>query len=290
MDEKRSGNPVDASGDAVFLRRRPIGVFDSGVGGLTVAREIMKLLPTETVIYLGDTANLPYGDKSEEIVRGYSAANTEFLLSFGVKVLVVACNTASSVALPFLKERFDIPIIGVIEPAAKGAMYATRNRKVGVIGTNRTIQSGIYERTLERLLPDIEVRSRACPLFVPLIEEDFIDHEATRLVAKEYLGEFLESGIDTLILGCTHYPLIMPTLTELLPDVKLVDSGYSTAQDLENVLNTQRLLNDGGESPAHRFFATDITEKLEALASRILEKPVKFEKVCLKDAGKKRNC
>lgn len=264
------------------LRNRPIGVFDSGVGGLTVAREIMKLLPGETVIYLGDTANLPYGDKSEEIVRGYSVANTEFLLRFGIKVLVVACNTASSVALEHLKQHFEIPIIGVIEPAARGAVYATRNHKVGVIGTNRTIKSGLYQRTLQRLLPALEVRSKSCPLFVPLIEENFIDHEATRLVAQEYLAEFKETGVDTLILGCTHYPLLMPILQNLLPEVKLVDSAFSTAQDLENVLNTHRILNDSPDEPRHRFFATDTSEKLDALATRILEKAVRFEEVSLK--------
>lgn len=269
------------------MNKRPIGVFDSGVGGLTVVREIQKLLPDEDIVYLGDTANLPYGDKSEDIVRTYSIANTEFLLRFNIKVLVVACNTASSVALGYLKSHYRIPIIGVIEPAAKGATYATRNHKVGVIGTNRTIKSNVYAETLNRLDSTLQISSRPCPLFVPLIEENFIDHDATRLIAREYLKEFQECGVDTLILGCTHYPLIMPALAEILPGVKLVDSASSTAKDLEQILSTSGMQNPGGKAPAHQYFATDITDKLHILANRILREggegpEVRFKEVSLK--------
>jgi glutamate racemase len=265
------------------MNKKPIGIFDSGVGGLTVAREIMRLLPDESIIYLGDTANLPYGEKSAEIITGYSVANTEFLLEFGIKVLVVACNTASSVALDFLKRSYDIPIIGVIEPAVKGAIYSTRNRKIGVIGTNRTIKSDVYARVICSMDSGMEVFSRACPLFVPLIEDNFIEHEATKLIASEYLREFIENGIDSLILGCTHYPLISEIIAGILPSVKLIDSASSTARDLQSVLETNRMLNESGRKPEkHRFFATDITDKLDTLAKRILGFDMSFGEVCLK--------
>lgn len=265
------------------MDKRPIGVFDSGVGGLTVVREIANLLPEETVIYLGDTANLPYGDKSPEIVRGYSEANARFLMGFDVKVIVVACNTASSVALDALKANYEAPIIGVIDPAAKGALYATRNRSVGVIGTNGTVKSDVYRKTLESMDRDVRVFSKACPLFVPLIEEGFIDHPATGLIAEEYLAEFRDKGADTLILGCTHYPLIRDVIAKVLPDVKLVDSATSTAKDLQSVLDGNRMLNTAGAGiTSYKFYATDITEKLNMLAERILGVPVQFEEVSLK--------
>ncbi len=259
---------------------RPIGVFDSGVGGLTVAREIMELLPQENIVYLGDTANLPYGDKSAEIVTEYAFANTRFLLKHDIKVMVVACNTASSVALDALKQAFSIPIIGVIEPAAKGALYATRNHQVGVIGTNRTIRSGVYTQTLKELQEQVEVFSQPCPLFVPLIEDDFVDHEATRLIAAEYLGPLGTKGIDTLILGCTHYPLIKDTLAQILPGVKLVDSASSTARDLLSILDTGHMKSDAAQG-THKFFVTDVTDKLHSLGKRILGMDVDFQEVSL---------
>lgn len=265
------------------MDRRPIGIFDSGLGGLTVAREIMTLLPEETIVFLGDTANLPYGDKSEEIIRKYSAANAQYLLDFDIKVLVVACNTASAVALDYLKERFAIPIIGVIDPAAKGALYATRNRKIGVIGTNRTIKSDKYASFIHSLESDAQVFSKACPLFVPLIEENFIENEATRLIATEYLKGFLQDGIDTLVLGCTHYPLIKPVIAGILPEVKLVDSASSTAKDLLSVLESHqmRMTNEKPKDAKNRFFVTDMTEKFPSLANRILQEEVQFEEVKL---------
>ncbi len=260
--------------------KRPIGIFDSGVGGLTVAREIMTLLPGEEIIYLGDTANLPYGDKSAEIVTEYAFANTRFLLKHDIKVMVVACNTASSVALDALKAEFRIPIIGVIEPAAKGAIYATRNQHIGVIGTNRTIRSGVYTQTLHDLNKEVQVYSRACPLFVPLIEDDFIGHEATRLIALEYLAELGQHQIDSLILGCTHYPLLKDMLSEILPGVKMVDSASSTAQDLQSILDTGHLKSDKKDI-RHQFFVTDVTDKLHSLGKRILDFDVTFTEVNL---------
>lgn len=262
--------------------KKPIGIFDSGVGGLTVAKEIMKLLPEEDFVYLGDTANLPYGDKSEEIVRQYSVDNTDFLLKYDIKVLVVACNTASSVALGHLKQKYSLPIIGVIEPAAKGAVYATRNSGIGVIGTNRTIRSNMYADTIRKMDPKIHVLQKACPLFVPLIEENFIDHQATKLIAEEYLSEFRGNGTDTLILGCTHYPLIMDVISEILPGVRLIDSASSVAMDLQAILDTHGMRNVGNQTPQHRLYATDITDKLNLLANRILGKETEFREIRLK--------
>lgn len=262
------------------MNNAAIGIFDSGVGGLTVAKAVMEALPHESVVYFGDTANLPYGDKSEEIIREYSVKNTEFLLSHGVKVVVVACNTASAVALPMLKEKYNIPILGVVRPAAKAAVYATRNQKIGVIGTNRTIKSGVYSEVLSTLI-EAEISSKACPLFVPLIEEDFLGHEATKLIVAEYMKDFQDSGVDTLILGCTHYPLLKPVLQEIMPSVKLVDSALSTANDLKSILYTDKQLAEETHEPVHRFFASDITEKLHGLAARILEREIQFEEVNL---------
>jgi glutamate racemase len=268
------------------MNKKPIGIFDSGVGGLTVVREIIKLLPDESIIYLGDTANLPYGEKSEDIIRQYAIDNTRFLLKFGIKILVVACNTASSVALDLLKNKFNIPIIGVIEPAVRGAIEVTHNRKIGVIGTNRTIKSGIYAATLKGMDNSLSIFSKPCPLLVPLIEENFIDHEATRLITLEYLKELEERGIDTMILGCTHYPLIYPIISNLLPEVRLIDSALSTAHALKSTLESMGLECPEGSTAGYRFFATDISEKLNILAKSILknilpEKENIFEKIAL---------
>lgn len=264
------------------MNKKPIGVFDSGVGGLTVVKEIMKLLPEENIVYLGDTANLPYGDKSEEIVKQYSVDNTDFLLKYDIKVLVVACNTASSVALSHLKQKYTLPIIGVIEPAAKGAANATRNSGIGVIGTNRTIKSNVYADTIRQLDKKIRVFQKPCPLFVPLIEENFIGHPATKLIAEEYLKEFADKGIDTMILGCTHYPLIMNVISLILPEVKMIDSASSVAKDLQIILEKNAMRNQGNRDPELRLFATDITDKLNLLANRILDRKAEFSEIRLK--------
>ena len=262
--------------------KRPIGIFDSGVGGLTVAKAVMNLLPEEEIVYLGDTANLPYGEKSAEKVTEYAFANTHFLLKYDIKVLVVACNTASSVALESLQAHFDIPILGVIEPAARAALKMTRNKRLSVIGTNRTIKSDVYAKVLRRLNAEVEVFSKACPLFVPLIEENFIDHEATKLIAREYLEEFSQKDVDTLILGCTHYPLIRDVIAGILPRVNLVDSANATARNLRSILDNEGLRSLSG-SGNHLFFATDLTAKLHALAKRILGNDVRFNEVKLSE-------
>ncbi|URA09185.1 glutamate racemase [Thermospira aquatica] len=250
------------------MRYKPIGVFDSGVGGLTVVKALMELLPSESFVYLGDTANLPYGEKSAEMVRQYAFHNAQFLQEFDIKVMVVACNTASSVALEELQENFDFPVLGVIEPAAREAVRVSRSQQIGVIGTKRTIRSEMYTHKIHELSPQARVIGKACPLFVPLIEEGFLHHEATMLVAKEYLSP-LANDIDTLILGCTHYPLIRDTIQSVLPHVTIVDSATSTARELRQLLLERDWLSDQ-LSPKRQFFATDITEHLHGLARMIL--------------------
>jgi len=263
------------------LKYRPIGLFDSGVGGLTVVKAIREVLPSESIVYLGDTANLPYGEKSAEMVRQYALHNARFLQDFDIKVMVVACNTASSVALSELQETFDFPIIGVIEPAAREAVRLTQTKNIGVIGTKRTIRSEMYTHKIHELNNSCIVKGKACPLFVPLIEEGFLHHKATHLIAEEYLTPF-KNTIDTLILGCTHYPLIRDTIQSILPDVTIVDSAYSTARELRRLLLERDWLSDELQ-PSHRFYATDITEHLHSLAHLILpEMPdLSFEEVRL---------
>lgn len=254
----------------------PIGVFDSGIGGLTVAREIMRRLPHESVIYFGDTARVPYGPKSPETVRRYSREIASFLEHHGVKAIVVACNTATAHALPMLRERLAIPVIGVVEPGARAAVEATTTRHVAVIGTSGTIQSGAYERAIHALDARMVVTALACPLFAPFVEEGWTNHEATRLVAKEYLAPLLEkasmgSEIDTLVLGCTHYPLLKPLLSNLLGSgVRLIDSAAETALELARVLTERQLTAETGGRPSHRFFASDDPTQFLSLGRRFL--------------------
>lgn len=263
------------------MKDKPIGFFDSGVGGLTVVKAVMEILPSESFVYLGDTANLPYGEKSAEMVRNYAFHNARFLQEFDIKVMVVACNTASSVALTDLQEAFDFPIIGVIEPAAREAVQISTSGQIGVIGTKRTIRTQMYARKIHEFASHTTVLGQACPLFVPLIEEGFLHHEATKLIAKEYL-EPLTTKIDTLILGCTHYPLIEDVIRAILPEVKVVDSAYSTARELRQLLLERNWLSENLR-PYHHFYATDITEHLHTLARMILPDvaDLTFEEVCL---------
>jgi glutamate racemase len=238
---------------------RPIGVFDSGIGGLTTVRELFARLPRESVVYFGDTARLPYGNKSRETVTRFSLEIASFLVRQQVKCVVVACNTASSHALDALRERFDVPVIGVIEPAAKAAVAASPRGRIGVVGTLATVGSNAYLDALARLSPRATVQQRACPLFVPLVEEGWLDHRVTRMVADEYLAELQAADLDSLILGCTHYPLLAPLLREVMgPRVRLVDSGAEAA------LATQVLLVANGklaptnvEAARHHFFLSD---------------------------------
>ena len=248
----------------------PIGVFDSGIGGLTVARSVIQQLPHESLIYFGDTARVPYGPKSPDTVQRYSREIATFLQGEGVKAIVVACNTATAHALATLRAEFEMPIIGVVEPGARAAVAASRTRRIGVIGTVGTIKSGAYERAIRALSPDVSILARACPLFVPLVEEGWIDHEATRLVACEYLAPFVDAEIDTLVLGCTHYPLLAPLLGELLgPDVRLIDSAAETAAEAARTLGTERMLA-GGDEPTYRFVASDDPLMFLQLGQRFL--------------------
>ena len=253
---------------------RPIGIFDSGIGGLTVVRALRKLLPDEDLIYLGDTGRYPYGTKSADVVRRYSFENTEFLVAKGIKILVVACNTSTAVALDALQERYPIPVVGVVEPGAQAAAQATRNRKVGVVATEGTIRSGEYTRALRRLRPDLEIYTRACPLFVPLAEEGWVDNEVAQLAARLYLGSLAQSGIDTLILGCTHYPLLRSVIRATIGrGVRLIDSGVVTAAAVQAVLTQQALLR-AGRGGAGSFFVTDAPERFMKVGARFLGGPV----------------
>lgn len=254
-----------------MTRGAPIGVFDSGIGGLTVVGELMRQLPQEAIVYVGDTARVPYGPKSPETVRRYSREIAAFLLGEGVKLVVVACNTATAHALPALREELPVPVVGVVEPGSRAAVAASPRGHIGVIGTLGTIRSCAYERAIRALAPRAHVTARACPLFVPLVEEGWTDHAAARLIAHEYLDPMLAEGIDTLVLGCTHYPLLKPLFAELLgPSVRLIDSAEQTAAEVGAVLHAHGLAADAGAAPAHRFYATDDSAQMLRLGQRFL--------------------
>lgn len=251
----------------------PIGVFDSGVGGLTVAREIMRNLPGEDIVYFGDTARVPYGSKSKATILRYSRQIVRFLLTKQVKAIVIACNTASAYALEDIRKELEIPIIGVIQPGAKVACETTANGRIGVIGTKATINSGIYTSFMRRQKPDVQVVGKPCPLFVPLVEEGWIKDPITVEVAKRYLEELLQYDIDTLILGCTHYPLLRSTIREIVGEkVTLVNPAYETAIELRELLKREGLSNpaEGKEHPNHCFYVSDAAEDFRNFANSIL--------------------
>ena len=260
-------------------RTAPVGVFDSGVGGLTVAREIMRQLPRENMVYFGDTARVPYGSKSRNNIIRYSRQIIRFLQTKEVKAIVIACNTASALALDTGKEETDIPIIGVIEPGARAAVQATENGMIGVAGTEATIQSETYTNVIRKMRPDAAVIGKPCPLFVPLVEEGWLKDSVTIEVAKRYLASFQESDIDTLILGCTHYPLLRSTIRDIMGEgVNLVNPAYETAQGLKRLLWQHHLANDGkGQAPAvrYQFYVSDAAEKFRSFASSILPCEIK---------------
>ncbi len=253
----------------------PIGVFDSGVGGLTVAREIMRQMPNEKIIYFGDTARVPYGNKSKDTVTRFSKQIVRFLNTFDVKTIVVACNTASAYALEELEAETDIPMIGVVKPGAKAACEVTKNGKIGVIATEATISSRIYNQYITQLNKDVTIYGKACPLFVPLIEEGLWEDPVTDEIAKRYLTELIDLDIDTLILGCTHYPLIRSTLGRIIgKDVNLVNPAYETAVELKELLQEKGLLNDRhpalGENQ-YQFYVSDTAEKFKVFANSIIK-------------------
>ncbi len=253
----------------------PIGVFDSGMGGLTVVREMMSQLPNESIIYFGDTARVPYGPKSPDTVLRYSREITAFLKGEGVKALVVACNTATAHALPALRREFDMPIVGVIEPGARAAAAATKTKRVGVIGTAGTIKSKAYEKEIRKILPDVEVTAQACALFVPLVEEGWLDSEVTRAVARNYLAPIVSAEVDTLVLGCTHYPLMKTVIGNVVGrEVRLIDSAHETARQAGEILRAHGLENGTPNGARYRFIASDAPDTFLGLGERFLGSPI----------------
>ena len=258
----------------IDLRNAPVGIFDSGVGGLTVAREGMRNIPQERIVYFGDTARVPYGNKSKETIIRYSRQIIRFLMTQGVKAIVVACNTASAFALEEIKKEIEIPILGVVQPGAKVACAATKNKKIGVIGTEGTVRSQIYTKFVQQWDPEIQVIGKACPLFVPLVEEGWLKDPVTDEVAQRYLSELKEKEIDTLVLGCTHYPLLRSTVRKVMgDDVTLVNPAYETALELKELLCANHLDNrgEGGQDrEKYQFFVSDAADKFKQFANSIL--------------------
>jgi glutamate racemase len=248
----------------------PVGVFDSGVGGLTVAREIFRLLPGEDVVYFGDQGRTPYGGRSKEIIIQFTRQDVAFLNEHNVKHIVCACNSASSTALDEVSKDSPVPMTGVIEPGAAAAVRRTTNGRVGIIGTNATIGSDAYAKLIQAQDAAVKVFSMACPLFVPLAEEGYIDKEATRLIAREYLQSMLDVEVDTLVLGCTHYPLIKNIIAEVMGDkVTLIDSGEETAKVVKDKLTEAKLLSSK-KTGTHKFFVSDVPERFSKVASRFM--------------------
>ncbi len=264
-------------------RKRPIGIFDSGIGGLTVLKEIFDKLPSESTIYLGDTARVPYGSRSPETVTRYSFENTRFLSSKDVKILVIACNTASSVSLDAVRKSFTVPVVGVIEPGAKAAVAASRKKKIGVIGTEATVRSSSYTRAIQAIDASIDVFAIPCPLFVPLVEEGWTDGQITEMIADRYLAGMKEKDIDTLVLGCTHYPLLKNVFSKVMGDsVTLIDSAIETAYEISRILDAQGLLNLPGPPVRHEFYVTDSPQKFLSVGERFLGRTIEnIEKIQL---------
>lgn len=263
-------------------KNSPIGVFDSGLGGLTVVKQIKKLLPYENIIYFGDTARLPYGSKSDETVRKYSLEIARFLERKGVKLIVIACNTSSSIALDLVSQKIGVPVIGVVKPACKKAVSVTKTGNIGVIGTRATMNSGAYRKTINSINGEIRVIQKECPLFVPLIEEGMVDGEIVEMVAEYYLKP-LRGRIDTLILGCTHYPIIKHVIARYVDgDVKIIDSSVEVAQEVRKLLLREKILSDGYAAGEDAFYVTDFPQRFEEMAKLFTgENLKKVEKICL---------
>ena len=266
---------------SINKKAEPIGVFDSGVGGLTVTREIMRQLPNENMVYFGDTARVPYGSKSKDNIIKYSRQIIRFLQTKNVKAIVIACNTASALALDVVKEETDIPVMGVIAPGAAAAVRVTKNKKIGVIGTEATIRSKMYSKVMREMLPGVEVVGKSCPLFVPIVEEGFAKHKIAEEVIDYYLESMRESDIDTLILGCTHYPLLRSRIMKYLGDgIQLVNPAYETAMELKQLLEEKGMLNDKEIRPegegqvcangSYEVYVSDTADKFKQFANSIL--------------------
>jgi glutamate racemase len=250
---------------------KPIGVFDSGIGGLTVVRALSCRLPRENLVYFGDTARVPYGPKSPQVVREYAAEDADFLMARDVKMVVVACNTVSAVALDVVQKRARVPVVGVIMPGAQAAALATIRKRVGIIGTYATVNSNSYTNALRQINPEIETFARPCPLFVPLAEEGWVSHPVTTMVAREYLFPLTQQKIDTLVLGCTHYPVLRDAIASAIgPGVTLIDSGEAAAMDVERELDAHGLRNTSTARPNLQFFVSDIPAKFTEIGERFL--------------------
>ncbi len=252
-------------------KQKPIGIFDSGVGGLTVAAEIMKKLPDENIVYFGDVGRYPYGGRSKETIISFTRQDINFLLDHQVKFIIAACNSATAAALDTVVGEYDINILGVIEPGAKAAVNYTSNNRVGIIGTVATIGSDSYAKAIQNLNPDVKVFSLACPLFVPLAEEGYIEKEATYLIARDYLKTLKDVDIDTLVLGCTHYPLLKGVIGDVMGDkVRLVDSAEETAREAASVLSEKGLLRLKGGDVSHKFYVSDVPDKFSNVVKQFI--------------------
>lgn len=252
-----------------------IGMFDSGVGGLTVMQQIVYTLPKENIVYFGDTARLPYGEKSRETIIRYAIENTIFLMEQGIKILVIPCNTASSYAIEKLQQIFNIPILGVIDPGVKKVIQTTKNGRIGILGTRGTINSGIYQKKINESMPDIEVHAMACPLLAPLVEERFLEHPATSMIVKEYLAPLKNQKVDTILLACTHYPLIQHLIqNEMGQEVKIVDSATTCAESVVAALDDYQLHTSLEKQGTHKYFVSDDPEKFQKLGTAFLGMPI----------------
>ncbi len=271
-------NPAISNNNLKHLRKsgakgknRPIGVFDSGLGGLTAVKQLIRFLPKENIVYLGDTARLPYGNKSKRTIIKFSIQNTLYLFKFNVKLIVIACNTSSSFALNELKNNYRIPIIGVIEPGVRKALELTVNKRIGVIGTNATIDSNAYQKRILKADPSIKIFAQSCPLFVPLVEEGWLGEKVTLDIIRKYLAPLKNKGIDTLILGCTHYPLLKSSIKKIMgPTIKLVDSARQVALSAKRLLDEKDIVSEHNRKGKAKFFLTDRPYKFKAIAERFL--------------------
>ena len=262
------------------MDNRPIGVFDSGLGGLTVVKELMKELQNESIVYFGDTARIPYGTRSKETVTRFSAQCIRFLLSKDIKMVVIACNTASASSFDDLTAQFKLPIIGVIRPGAGAAVEATRNGRVGVIGTSATIRSKAYPIAIKEINPDIQVFDEACSLFVPIVEEGWSDTEIGRMVAERYLQNIKNQNVDTLVMGCTHYPLLEKTFAAIMgPEVKLINPAVNTVRQVRRMLEDNNMMNDSSKPASVSFYVSDIGQNFQAIGSKFLHQEVMAESI-----------
>ncbi len=262
------------------MDNRPIGIFDSGVGGLTVTGRVLQVMPNEEIVYFGDTARVPYGSKGKDTITRFSCQDVRFLLSKNVKAVIVACNTASSNSLEYLQEKFPIPVFGTVIPGAVEAARQTKNKRVGIIATAATVRSGAYEKEIKNADSSIEVFSKACPLFVPLAEEGWSNDEITYLTAKKYLEPLLAEGVDTVILGCTHYPLLKECIQKVVGEnVTLIDPAYETAVRVDDYLNRNAMTRTVDKKPEYKFFVSDTTDTFDRICSEALKRKFSAEEI-----------